>query len=75
MIFEAGINREQLLANRISAGCVALFALLYALFTKVFPVIAVWEIHEAKEFAIPEAIKRLKSYFPDTVSTTPEQVA
>jgi molybdopterin-containing oxidoreductase family membrane subunit len=58
----------------ITAGCVALFALLYALFTKVFPVIAVWEIHEAKEFAIPEAIKRLKSYFPGTGSTTREQV-
>ncbi len=56
----------------ITAGCFALFALLFALFTKVVPVIAVWEVHEAKELAIPEAVERLKSYFPGTVSATRE---
>ena len=49
----------------IAAGCVAFFFLLHALFTKVFPVIAVWEIEEAQERSIPEAEERLKSYYPD----------
>jgi molybdopterin-containing oxidoreductase family membrane subunit len=57
----------------ITAGCFALFALLYALFTKVFPVIAVWEVHEAREFSIPEAVERLRSYIPGATSTSQEQ--
>ncbi len=69
---DIGVYRPTLDEWAITAACFALFALLYALFTKVFPVIAVWEIHEAKEFAIPEAIKRLKSYFPGSMSTTQE---
>ena len=54
----------------ITAGCFAFFALLYALFTKVFPVIAVWEVHEAREHSIPEAVERLESYIPGAVSTS-----
>jgi len=57
----------------ITAGCFALFALLYALFTKVFPVVAVWEVHEARERSVPQAMERLRSYIPGTASTTQEQ--
>jgi molybdopterin-containing oxidoreductase family membrane subunit len=53
----------------ITAGCFAFFALLYALFTKVFPVIAVWEVHEAREHSVPEAVERLRSYIPGMAST------
>ena len=54
----------------ITAGCFAFFALLYAVFTKVFPAIAVWEVHEARERSIPEAIERLESYIPGMVSAS-----
>ena len=54
----------------ITAACLALIALLYALFTKVFPVIAVWEVHEAREHSIPETVERLRSYIPGTASTS-----
>ncbi len=56
----------------ITAGCFALFAFLYALFTKVFPVIAVWEVHEARERSVPEAVERLKSYIPGPASMSQE---
>ena len=49
----------------IMAGCFAAFILLYALFTKFFPIISIWEIHEGKEKGIAETQERLKSYLPD----------
>ena len=48
----------------ITAGCFATFALLFILFTKVFPVIAVWEVHEAREHSVLEASERVMSYIP-----------
>lgn len=38
----------------ITIACFAFFILLYVLFTKLFPVIAVWEVHEARHQSIPE---------------------
>ncbi len=49
----------------IMAGCFAAFILLYVLFTKFFPIISIWEIHEGKEKGIVETQERLKSYLPD----------
>lgn len=65
-----GFYRPTWVEWAITAGCFAFFALLYALFTKVFPVIAVWEVHEAREHSIPEAVERLESYIPGAVSTS-----
>ena len=48
----------------ILAGCVSLFLLLYALFTKVFPIISIWEIQEGRENAVSGASKRIRSYLP-----------
>jgi len=56
----------------ITAASFAFFALLYTLFTKVFPVVAVWEVHEAREHSVPEAIERVSSYIPGTVATSHE---
>jgi Ni/Fe-hydrogenase subunit HybB-like protein len=50
----------------ILAGCISLFMLLYALFTKVFPIVPVWEIREGREKAVIEVSKRIRSYLPDT---------
>jgi molybdopterin-containing oxidoreductase family membrane subunit len=52
----------------ITAGCFAFFALLYVLFTKLFPVVAVWEMHEARHESIPQAVERVRSYIPGATS-------
>ena len=49
----------------VTSGCLAAFALLYILFSKVFPIISVWEVQEGVEEAIPEITERFTSYMPD----------
>ncbi|MGZ3524054.1 MAG: NrfD/PsrC family molybdoenzyme membrane anchor subunit [Thermodesulfobacteriota bacterium] len=49
----------------ILAGCISLFALLYTLFTKVFPIVPVWEIREGREKAVKVVSDRIKSYLPE----------
>jgi Ni/Fe-hydrogenase subunit HybB-like protein len=49
----------------ILAGCISLFMLLYTLFTKVFPIIPVWEIREGREKAVTAVSDRIKSYLPE----------
>jgi molybdopterin-containing oxidoreductase family membrane subunit len=49
------------------AGSLALFALFYLLFTKVFPIISIWEIREGRAEGLHEVEERVKSYLPDEV--------
>jgi Ni/Fe-hydrogenase subunit HybB-like protein len=49
----------------ILAGCISLFMLLYTLFTKVFPIVPVWEIREGREKAVTLVSERIKSYLPE----------
>ena len=48
----------------LTAGCFAAFILLYALFSKVFPIISVWEIREGRHQGLDEAMERIKGYLP-----------
>jgi Ni/Fe-hydrogenase subunit HybB-like protein len=48
----------------IFAGCLAAFALLYMAFTKVFPIVSIWEIREGREAAVLEVVDRVRSYLP-----------
>ncbi|OGL15794.1 MAG: hypothetical protein A3K12_08265 [Candidatus Rokubacteria bacterium RIFCSPLOWO2_12_FULL_71_19] len=48
------------------AGSLALFALFYVLFTKIFPVISIWEIREGRDVGLKEVEERLRTYLPDT---------
>jgi len=48
------------------AGSFALFALFFVLFTKLFPVISIWEIREGREVGLKEVEERLLTYLPDT---------
>jgi len=52
------------------AGSLALFALFYLLFTKVFPIISIWEIREGREEGVKEVEERIKSYLPDEIKGT-----
>jgi len=48
------------------AGSFALFALFFVLFTKLFPVISIWEIREGREVGLKEVEERLLTYLPET---------
>jgi molybdopterin-containing oxidoreductase family membrane subunit len=47
-----------------TAGSLALFALFYLLFTKLFPIISIWEIQEGREVGVKEVVERLQTYLP-----------
>jgi Ni/Fe-hydrogenase subunit HybB-like protein len=49
----------------ILAGCISLFVLLYTLFTKVFPIVPIWEIREGREKAVTQVEERIRSYLPE----------
>ena len=48
-----------------TAGCFALFILFYVLFTKLFPIISIWEIQEGRKEGVHELNQRVLSYLPD----------
>jgi molybdopterin-containing oxidoreductase family membrane subunit len=56
----------------IFAGCLSAFALLYLGFTKLFPIISIWEIEEGIEEGIPNSARRVRSYLPGTPATDAE---
>ncbi len=52
----------------IFLGVLSGFLLVYVIFTKLFPIISIWEIKEGKELSLEEVRTRVKSYLPDEVS-------
>ena len=54
----------------VTLACFAFFILLYVLFTKLFPVVAVWEMHEARHRSVPEAVERVRSYMPGATASS-----
>jgi molybdopterin-containing oxidoreductase family membrane subunit len=49
----------------ITAGCFTFFILLYMAFTKIFPIISVWEVEEGRKISVSETSERVKSYLPE----------
>jgi len=47
------------------AAFLASFILLYAVFTKLFPIVSIWEIREGRERSVAETSERIESYLPD----------
>lgn len=45
------------------AGCLAAFGLLYAVFTRVFPIVSIWEMRDGQEHAVHEVSERVRTYF------------
>lgn len=41
------------------------FVLLYLLFTKIFPIVSIWEVQEGRERSIQEVQERVRSYLPE----------
>jgi len=48
----------------VLAGCVSFFVLLYMIFTKVFPIVSIWEVREGREKSMAEVQERIKTYLP-----------
>ncbi len=48
----------------IFAGCIAFFILLYMIFTKLFPIVSIWEVREGREKSMAEVQERIKAYLP-----------
>jgi Ni/Fe-hydrogenase subunit HybB-like protein len=46
------------------AGFLSIFILLYGIFTKFFPIVSIWEIHEGRVHAVREITARVESYLP-----------
>jgi molybdopterin-containing oxidoreductase family membrane subunit len=46
------------------AGCIAFFILLYMVFTKLFPIVSIWEVREGREKSIAEVQERIRTYLP-----------
>ncbi len=46
------------------AAFVALFVLLYAGFTRLFPIVSIWEIREGRERSVAEVGERVRGYLP-----------
>ena len=48
----------------IFAGCFAAFILMYGLFTKLFPIVSIWEVKEGREKGVAEVADRVRQYLP-----------
>jgi molybdopterin-containing oxidoreductase family membrane subunit len=48
----------------LMTGCFAAFILLYMLFTKLFPIVSIWEIREGRAVAVSETVERIQTYLP-----------
>ena len=50
-------------------GFVSMFILLYAVFTKLFPIVSIWEIREGREQSVAEVTERVESYMPGAATS------
>ena len=62
--YERGIYQPTWVEWSILAGCLAAFILLYALFTKVFPIVSIWEVKQGVEEGRGLVAERLDTYLP-----------
>lgn len=63
--YERGLYHPTWVEASITAGCFAMFILLYVVFTKLFPIVSIWEVREGQEKAVDETGERIRSYLPD----------
>jgi Ni/Fe-hydrogenase subunit HybB-like protein len=62
--YETGLYSPTWVEWSILAGCFALFAMVYMVFTKFFPIVSLWEVQEGREKAQGEVTERLRTYLP-----------
>lgn len=57
--YERGIYSPTWVEVAITVGCFASFTLLYVVFSKLFPIVSVWEIKEGREIGVKEMEERV----------------
>ena len=70
MGLETGMYIPSLTEWSLFIGAIAVFVLGYALFSKFFPIISIWEIEEGRKESVEEVEKRVKSYLPGPANVT-----
>jgi Ni/Fe-hydrogenase subunit HybB-like protein len=68
--YPRGVYHPTWVEASLTAGCFAAFILLYVLFSKLFPIVSVWEIREGREKGFDEAVERIKGYLPGLSEAT-----
>jgi len=48
-----------------TVGCFSVFVLFYLLFTKFFPIVSIWEVHEGRSVGVRETTERVEGYLPE----------
>lgn len=66
--YQRGAYHPSWVEFSIMAGCFAAFILLYVVFTKVFPIVSIWEVREGQEKSVDETVERIKSYLPEVAA-------
>lgn len=61
--YPTGIYTPSWVELSLMAGCFAAFILLYMLFSRVFPIISLWEVQEGIDESVEEVSKRIRSYY------------
>ena len=64
-----GIYLPSLVEILVTLGFLSTFILFYVLFTKIFPIISIWEIQEGREKALEEVHERVLAYMPGPAKT------
>jgi len=60
--YARGIYHPTWVEISVTLASMSCFILLYVLFTKIFPIVSVWEIQEGREVGVKETLVRIKSY-------------
>ena len=68
--YPRGVYHPTWVEASLTAGCFAAFILLYVLFSKLFPIVSVWEVREGREKGFAEAVERIKGYLPGVSKAT-----
>jgi Ni/Fe-hydrogenase subunit HybB-like protein len=68
--YPRGVYHPTWVEASLTAGCFAAFILLYVLFSKLFPIVSVWEIREGRAKGFDEAVERIKGYLPGLSEAT-----
>lgn len=68
--YERGFYAPSWVEVSITAGAVSFFMLLYMVFTKLFPIISIWEVREGRQ-GLQEAQQRMVSYLPSDEGLAP----
>jgi len=62
---ETGVYYPSFVEIAMTVSFFAGFFLLYLLFTRLFPIVAIWEIREGREVSVKEVSERVASYLPE----------